>query len=202
MAISTINELKTAVSNWLARDDLSPYVEDLIVVGEKYLFRHARTQEMETSFSSAMSGGTLAVPAGFLGWKWVALQGSTNRFLKTRPAGWIMEKYPLRSSTGRPFYIGRDAGYFVFGPYADSDYTVVGTYWKQPTSITSSVVDFFTNHADAYLFCALSEAEAFLKSDGRIQKWQSKRDAVIAAMNNEAKESARDSTLEMSVDFT
>jgi hypothetical protein len=189
------------MANWLKRDDLTPYLEDLILTGEKYLIRKLRVPEMETSFSDAMASGTLTVPAGFLGWKWAAIQGSTNRFLKTRPSQWIMENYPLRSSAGKPFYIGRDGSSFVFGPFPDSDYTVIGTYWARPTSVLSSANSVFTTNPDAYLYAALSESAPFLKNDARVPMWESKRDRIINDMNGEANASHRDSTMAVSVDF-
>ena len=202
MAITTLATLKTALANWIRRDDLTPYLEDLIQMGEKYLWRHVRIPAMETTgFSEAISSGTVNVPTGFLGWKWAALSGNPNRFLKVRPAQWVIENYPLRSSSAKPWYIARDGSTFIFGPYPDSSYTVVGTYWAQPTTVLASPNAVFTDNPDAYLFACLSELEAFVKNDKRVGMWMTKRDQIIRDMNNEGKESERDSTMATTPDF-
>lgn len=201
MAITTLATLKSSLANWIRRDDLTPYLEDLIQMGEKYLFRKIRVPEMETSFTDTISSGTVSVPTGFLGWKWVSLSGSPSRFLKVRPASFIIEKYPLRSSAGQPFFIARDGSTFIFGPYADSAYTVVGTYWQQPTTVLASANAVFVANPDAYLFACLSELEAFVKNDKRVGMWMSKRDQIIRDINNQGKDSELDSTMAVSVDF-
>jgi hypothetical protein len=156
---------------------------------------------METAFSDTMSSGTVAVPTGFQSWKWVGISGTPQRYLKVRTSAWIMENYPLRGSDAKPFFIGRDASSFVFGPYPDGAYTVVGTYYKRPTTILSGVNDLFAAHPDLYLFAALAEAVPFLKDDARIPMWTAKRDAVITAVNEEADEGDETGSLQTTVDF-
>lgn len=202
MSISTLTELKTAITDTLARSDLSSHLDNLIIEGEKHIVRRARTPEMETAFSDTISSGTLSVPTGFLGWKWVQISGNPSRHLKVRPATWIMENYPLRSSDGKPFFIGRDGSSFVFGPYPDSGYTVVGTYYARPTSVLSSANALFVQNPDIYLYAALCAAEPFLKNDKRLPIWMRLRDEEIRAANDEADDASRDTTMAMTVDFS
>jgi hypothetical protein len=201
MAIDTLATLRTAVANWLARDDLTAYVDDLIMAGEKYLVRKVRVPEMETAFSDTMSSGTVSVPTGFLSWKWASISGSPDRFLKVRTSAWIMENYPMRSSDGKPFFIARDGSSFIFGPFPDGAYTVLGTYYKRPTTILSAVNDLFSLNPDLYLFAALAESVAFLKDDQRVPMWIAKRDAVIRSVNEEADEMDETGSLQTTVDF-
>lgn len=200
--IDSLATLKSAMADWLARDDMTPYLENLILVGEKNLVRKVRATEMETAYSEAIASGVTTVPTGFLSWKWVHLSGSPSRFLKVRTAAWVMENYPLRSSDGKPFYIARDGSSFIFGPYSDGAYTVVGTYYKRPTTILAEANSLFSAHPDLYLFACLAEAAPFLKNDARVAVWASKRDQMISAINEEADESDETGTLQMSVDFS
>lgn len=186
MAISTLAQLETAVANWLHRSDLTSYVDDLILMGEKWIFRNVRAREMEDStLSVATSSGVAAVPSGFVGLKHARLSGSPSVPLVIRPVTWIYSQYPNRSAGGQPRFVGVDGSNFVFGPSAGS-YTLNGTYYKRLTSIISSTNDLFTTNPDLYLFSALAEAEAFVKNDKRIGIWIAKRDAIKDDINAEA----------------
>ena len=202
MAIDTLATLRTAVSNWLARDDLTPYVDDLILTGEKYMHRKVRCPEMETSFSDAIaSDGTMDVPDFFVAWKWVAITGTPYRSLKVRTASYVMENFPLRGSDVKPTCIARDGANFIFGPFPNSEYTVVGTYYKRPESILAGVNDLFAANPDLYLFSALAESVVFLKDDKRVGGWAAKRDQVIMSVNQEAKDNDNTGTSQTTVDF-
>ena len=202
MSIATLAELKTQIINTAHRDDLTGYVDNLILLGERYLFRKCRTPEMETTgYSDTMSSGTVSVPSGFLGWKWVQVSGTPTRYLKVRPANWIMEQYPLRSSTQKPFFIGRDGSSFIFGPYPDSDYTILGTYYARPTTVLASPNSFFLANPDAYLFAALGEVNAFVKNVEELPFWQAKRDQIVHDINTEHEDAQMDGSLRMTPDF-
>ena len=202
MALDTLDGLRTSIANWLARDNLTAYIDDLILTGEKYVSRRVRCAEMEAAFSDTMaSDGTLSVPDGFQSWKWVALTGTPYRFLKVRSASALMETYPLRGSDAKPSVIARDAGNFIFGPFPNSQFTVVGTYYKRPVSILGGMNDLFAANPDLYLFSALAEAVVFLKDDARVSGWISKREAVIQSINQEANDNDDSGTTATVVDF-
>ena len=105
MSISTYAELKTAVANWLHRDDLTSIIPDLIMIGEKRIYRDVRCHDMESSLSSAIASGVLSVPTDFVGFKAVYIDGSPVKPLQTKALDWIYQKYPLRSSDGKPSFI-------------------------------------------------------------------------------------------------
>ncbi len=184
-ATPTYAELKTAVANWLHRSDLTNYVDDLILMGEKYVVRKARTRDMETTLNVTMSGGVAALPADFVELKHARIDGSPSTSLQPKAANWIMLRYPLRSADGTPKFIGIDGSNFVFGPYPSSDYTVKGIYYKRLTAIASSANALFTNNPDLYLFAALAESAPFLKNDARVPLWEAKRDRILMDVNGE-----------------
>jgi len=185
MAISTLTELKTAITNWAKRDDLSSYLDDLILMGEKWIFRHARTRDMEEPLSVTISSGVAALPADFVALKHAYIDGTPIEPLQAKASSWIYTRYPTRSSESKPKYIAVEGSNFIFGPYPDSAYTVAGEYYKRLTSVISSANALFTANPDLYLFAALSELEAFKKDDKRVELWMAKRNAILADVNNE-----------------
>ena len=140
MAITTYAELKTAVTSWLdvATADLSAVIDDLVTVAEKRIFRECRTRDMEDSFSTAISSGTIALPTGYVELKYARIDGTPSQPLERRSAEALYEMYPNRSSEGKPQFIAREASTFIFGPYPDSAYTVKGVYYKRLTVVSSS----------------------------------------------------------------
>lgn len=174
MALSTYNDLKTAVANWLRRADLSPYLDDLITLAETRINREVRVREMESALDVTISGdGTASVPSDFLGLKYAYINSSPTQSLMVRSPRQILETYPNRSGDGKPVTIAVDGSSFIFGPFPDSAYTVKGTYYAKPSALSSSVGNLFTNHPDLYLFAALVETQAFVKDEKRIGLWES-----------------------------
>jgi hypothetical protein len=188
MSITTYAELKTAISGWVHRADLSANLDDFVTAGEKWIMRKIRAPEMETALSVAISTttGLATVPAGFLGLKYAYVDGSPTQPLEVRSPQQIFNRFPTRSSDSTPQWIGYDAGSFLFGPFPDSGYTVKGTYYKRQGPLSSGVYDLFSNNPDLYLYAALAETEPFIKNDKRVPLWIAKRDAIAKDINDEA----------------
>jgi hypothetical protein len=188
MSITTYAELKTAVSNWAHRSDLSAYLDDLVTAGEKWIMRKVRAPEMETALSVTINTttGLAAAPTGFLGLKYAYIDASPTQPLEVRSPQQIFNRFPSRASDSKPKWIGYDAGSFLFGPFPDSAYTIKGTYYKRQGPLSSGVYDLFSNNPDLFLFASLAELEPFLKNDKRVALWMGKRDAIAIDINGEA----------------
>lgn len=191
MALLTYADLQNQVKSFLHRASIldavgSDNVPDLIRLGELWIFRKARVREMESALSVTLANGVGTVPTDYTGLKHARVDGSPARALKMRPAQWIYERYPLRSSDTKPSFIGVDAGQFVFGPFPDSTYTILGTYYAKPTTIASSANNLFLANPDIYLYSALAEAEAYIKNDKRVMGWMAKRQSILDDMNEES----------------
>lgn len=187
MSLSTYSDLCTSVANWLNRSDLTTIIPDLVVLGEKRVFRKLRIREMETALAGTITNGVLAVPADYLELKSARIVATPVSKLKRASLDQLYEKYPNRSSVGRPEWIAREGANFVFGPSADGNYDVAGIYYAKPASIQSAVNAVFTACPDAYLFGALCEAAPYLKDDDRVQLWEAKLQSVIDDANGEAR---------------
>ena len=198
MSITTYAELQTSVSNWLKRSDLTSMLPDLVLMGEKWIFRHARSRDMESALNVTTSNGVASLPSDFIALKSARVSASPSIPLSIRPASWIYSQYPNRGAGGLPAFIGVDGANFVFGPAAGS-YTINGTYYARLTSIQTSANALFTNNPDLYLFATLAESEAFIKNDGRVALWTEKRNAILADINAEARESRQGDAMEVMV---
>ena len=68
MAISNYTELKTAVANWLDRDDLTDRIPEFIALAESRFNRLLRIRAMESKQTASTVAGqqNLALPARFI----------------------------------------------------------------------------------------------------------------------------------------
>lgn len=174
MSITTYAELQTSVTNWLKRSDLSSYTADLISLGEARLYSDLRVRAMESSLSTAISSGVIALPSDYIDLKHAYIDGTPVVWLERKSAEWVYANYPTRSAEGKPAFIAREGSNFIFGPYADSGYTVKGIYYARPSALSSALNSIFTSYPGVYLFAALSEAAPFLKDDKRLPMWEAK----------------------------
>jgi len=174
MTIQTYAQLSTAVSSWLHRADMGSVVGDLISLGEARVNATMRVRAMETALSVSISSGVAAVPSNYVELKHSYLTTSPYQTLERKTAEWIYRTYPDRSSSGRPKFIAREGSNFIFGPFADSSYTINGIYYARPVALSSATNTLFTTYPNLYLFAALAEAAPFLKDDKRTPLWEAK----------------------------
>lgn len=189
MTISTNAQLETAVASWLHRADLTSIVPDLVMLGEKRIFREVRAREMETALSVTISSGVATVPSDYIDLKFAYVDGAPTSKLTRASPSQIYEQYPLRSSGGKPVKIAREGANFIFGPYPGQNYTIKGIYYAEPTAVATSANALFVANPDLYLFAALAEAAPYLKNDKRIGVWEGKYNQIKNQIDTqEAKE--------------
>lgn len=176
MAISTYAELKTAVDNWLARDDLTSRVPEFITLGENRIYREMKVRQMETALSSTIASGVIAVPSGYTEMKFAYVDGSPVQPLTRMSLEELYNQYPTRSSDRKPLFFARNGSNLEFGPYPDSGYTIKGVYYKKLDALSDvNTTNWLTDEAqDLILFASLAEAKAFIMDDPRIEIWELK----------------------------
>lgn len=178
--ITTWATLKTEVANQLNRTDLTSDVPFFIQLAEFRIYRELRVRQMETVLNSTMSSGQIAVPSGYRSLKFAYIDGTPVQKLERKDAEWIYHNYPTRSASSKPFYIARDGGNFIFGPFPDSAYTVKGVFYKQLDLLSDSNTSnwLITDAPDLIYFAALCEAKPWLGDDERIAIWERKYEVV------------------------
>lgn len=191
MSLLTYADLQSKVLSFAHRANIQDAVSadiipDLIRLGELWIFRKARTRDMETALNVTMSNGVATVPSDYVGLKHARIDGTPSRPLKLKPTKYIIENYPQRSADGKPSFIGIDGSSFIFGPFPDSNYTVLGIYYATPTSIATSANAVFLDNPDLYLYAAICEMEPYLKNDKRVPLWMAKREQLLDDVNEEA----------------
>lgn len=174
--ITDYASLKTSLAAWLNRTDLTAIIPELIADGEARIYNDLRIRAMEVAFSEAIVGGVVNVPSGLLSWKFLYIDGSSARKLTRKDPEWIYTNYPNRAGDGEPVFFAREGDTLIFGPSANSGYTVKGRYYKRLAALsdTNTTNWFITNEPQLLRFAALCEAAPYLKDDKRIPIWENK----------------------------
>ena len=173
MAISTYNELTTAITNWVKRSDLSPYLADFVSLGEARIAREVRAQIMEQRTTSVVSTSTpyINLPSDYLEHRSLWVSANPKRKLEYLPPEAFFERYTT-DQTGKPEAFTIIGDEIRFGDSPDSAYTVELWYFKKLAALSSAVNSLFTGNPDLYLYAALAATQPFLKDDKRIEVWE------------------------------
>ena len=103
--ITDYASLQTAIAATLHRNDLTALIPVFIADAEERIYNDIRIQAMEASYSQAIASGVVAIPAGFLEWKFLYVDGSSAHKLTRKSAEWIYTNYPTRAAEGTPVFL-------------------------------------------------------------------------------------------------
>ncbi len=167
MAISTYEELKAAVGDWLERSDLAARAGDFVARAEARMNRQLRLAVMEAEAEMAAAAGrrALAPPEDFGAarglWR-VAPQGRAA--LRYRPPSLL----PRSDQGGAAEYWTLQGGEIVLErPTAAAEAFVLAYVRRLGLSPAAPTNPVLAGHPDVYLFGALAEAAPYLR-DGEM----------------------------------
>lgn len=136
MSITTASELKTAVADWMARSDLTSYLDDFITLAEGYLNRELRHRKMVAQTDLTPTSGSCTLPTDYLHYVRVVEKASIRRELSFVTPQFVDEWYPARTS-------GLSNDFTIIGStltmYPVSSNDIELTYYqKLPTLVSNS----------------------------------------------------------------
>ena len=179
--ITNYSTLKTAVADFMTRDDLTTFIPNFIENAERKLYRTLNLRNEETALSVSISSGVAAVPSDFKMLKFAYYDATPEYLLRWTSVNEIYEDYADRTYQDYPRLISREAGNFIFGP-ASIDGTLKGVYWAKLSMLSdSNTTNWYTNNApEVLLYGALLEAQPFIHNDARVPVW---RDMYLEAVD-------------------
>ena len=174
MAISTYNELKTAVANWLDRDDLTDRIPEFIALAEARMNRVLRLRMMESKYtaSTVASQRNYNLPTGYVQMRNFQINTSPITPLQyVSPE--IYDRLWGGSTGGTPQFYTIIANEIQLGPIPGSVLTMEMLFYKKITALSASntTEQMLTDNPDIYLYGALLEAEPFIMNDERVGLW-------------------------------
>lgn len=175
MALDSYANLQTAIANTLHRSDLTTVIPDLITLAESRINSDLRHRFMETTTSSTVASGVIAIPSNYIELKDAYISSTTPyRNLDRKTSNWIYDKYPSRQADNIPSFIAREGSNFIFGPYPDAAYVVTLVYYNRLAALSTALNSVFTAYPGLWYYGALLESAPYIKDDKRLMVWEGK----------------------------
>ena len=188
MAITTYAELKTAIAEWLNRDDLTSTIPDFITLAEESMALNMRHWRMENRATATLDSQYEALPARFVAPIRLSLTGGNTYALEQVSQAQLMDRRSQASNvSGRPQYYALTQGEIEVFPTPDADYTLELVYYEKAEALSDSNITnwILDNYPSIYLYGSLMHTAPFLKDDPRLQVWASLYQQGVASVNGD-----------------
>jgi hypothetical protein len=176
MALTTYNELKTSLADWLNRQDLMSTIPDFISLAEAQIERQLRTRQMIVRATATIDTEYGALPGDFLETKSLKLNTNPVTALQFDTIDSMdFLKSTRYLSSGQPKLFSIVGAQIRVLPVPDGAYTAELVYYAKLTKLSSTVATnwLLTQAPDVYLYGSLLQAAPYLQDDARIQTWVS-----------------------------
>lgn len=186
MSITTYAELKTAVSDFLNRDDLASAVPTFIALAEADINRRLRHWKQEVRATAEIDSQYSAVPANWLeAIRFQITDGTPTELELMAQAEIVDRREEIANVTGRPRFYAITGSQFEFLPSPDDTYNAELVYFgKVPTLGTETPTNWLlTDHPDLYLYGALIHSAPYLSDDARVQVWAALYQSALDSAN-------------------
>ncbi len=161
MAITSFSELKTTISEYLARDDSDADAELFIQLIESEINRDLSLKEMvvETTLTVTSGSGFVTLPTDFLEIESIRIAGNQPALEQFEYDDILTRNMAIQSGTPRAFAM-YDSTRIILSPTPNAGNTLTLLYYQKiPALSTSQTTNWLlTKDPEAYLYGALSKA--------------------------------------------
>ena len=186
MAITTYDELKASIANWLNRDDLAAVIPDFIANAEAQMQRDVRHYKMMQRSTAPIDSRYTSVPAEWLETIRFHLVGAESRRLElTSMDDMLQLRQETQGTAGRPTHYAHIGDSLEVFPTPDAEYDAELLYYEKiPELSDTNTTNWLMQFApDVYLYGALVHSAPFLKDDARTQVWAALYQAAVQGLN-------------------
>ncbi len=197
MAITTYDELKASIANWLNRDDLTAVIPDFISLAEAQIARDVRHWRQEKRVSTAANERYENLPIDWL--EMIQIQLSEGGRLQAISAEGLQKLREESSAAQKPKYYRLTSDQIELYPVPDTTYEESMQYYARVPALTS--VDFanwvLTYYPDVYLYGSLLHTAPYLADDQRTTVWASLYKSAVDVLNQDNEKSRVSGPLRM-----
>lgn len=192
MALTTYDELKDSIADFLNRDDLTSVIPDFITLAEADMNRGLRHWRQEKRSTAEIDTQYSAIPADFMeAIRFYITSNDTSPLELISQSEMVDRRYRSGDTSGKPAYYAVTAGEIEVYPTPDGTYDAELYYYSRITALSASntsnwVLEYFP---DAYLYGSLVHSAPYLKDDARTQVWASLYQNALNAINMESEKS-------------
>lgn len=185
MAISTYSELKTAISDWMDRTDLTGNVTDFITLAEARLNRKIDAVETDATLTGTVDSRNVSVSAlsviepmsVFI----ADTAGGDEREVQIKAPG----TFAYNDTSGEPGYVALNGTNLVFDHPLDIAYSIRFRYrGRFALSDAAPTNDLLTNHPDVYLAACIMWGGVFIRDTASVAGFKSLLDEFMDETSN------------------
>lgn len=194
MTITTYATLKSAVADWLNREDLTSVIPSFIALAEADINRVLRHYRMEKRSTALVDTQYSALPADWIETIRIQISGDPSRIELVSNAALADMRYSRADRAGKPTHYAHTAGGLELFPTPDDEYTIEIVYFGSVPALSDVATTnwLLTAAPDVYLYGALTQSAPYLKDDQRAAVWAGLYQNAINSLNS-ASEQARHS---------
>lgn len=182
MALSTYEQLQSAITGLLHRDNLDAAVPDFIRLAEAEFNRELRCRQMETRVTAQSSDRYLTLPDDFLELRNIKVLTTPYRQLVNISTE-NLDTYYDSASSGCPRAYAMVGESIYVSPPPDGTYTYeIDYYASVPALETFSSNWLLIGYPDAYLYGSLLHSAPYLRDDARLATWGTFYTSVMASI--------------------
>jgi hypothetical protein len=190
MTITNYGTLKTAIADWLNRDDMTARIPTLVQLAHTQANRDVKSWRMEKLVTATFDEGLEDIPGDWL--RTIRLSAEGGAEIKVVSSADIMRMQAENpGASGNPTHHAMAAGRFQLYPAPGAGFTAQLLYHaKIDALVNDSDTNWLLDDApDVYLYGALSASAPFLRDDERLALWSSLYGTAVEAINIESEAS-------------
>jgi len=188
MAINTYATLKTAIADFLNRDDLESAIENFIALAESQINRDLKHWKMETRSSGQQSAGDeyMQLPADWMETiRFSVTDNGTSPINLMSRASMSDKRGANNDTSGTPTHYTHADGQIQLYPTPSAETNLELLYYAKTDGLSDSNDDnwILLEAPDVYLYGALLHSAPYLGEDERIAIWAQMYSASVAQLN-------------------
>ena len=191
MALSNYSELKSSITDFLNRDDLTSVVPTFISLAGAAFARDIRNYKMENRATGTLDSQYMTKPSDWLETIRINITTANTRPLDLLSSQAMVDKLANHlDTTGIPRYYRHSENPFEFFPSPDGSYGVELLYYQRVPALSDSNTTnwLLTEAPDAYLYGALVHSAPYLSDDQRTAVWAQLFGAAMQRLNQSSDE--------------
>ncbi len=199
MAIATYDELKTAIADFLNRDDLTAIIPTFISLAEAQIARDLRHWKQEKRVTTSVDERYENLPNDWLEIKLVAL--STGKMLQTVSASEMSERRSQSDIAAEPRLVRMTADQIELYPTPSTATDISMLYYARIPALSDADPSnwLLTDAPDVLLYGSLVHSAPYLTDDNRASIWGALYQSGVDNLNLESQKGRITGPLRMGV---
>jgi len=186
MALSNYGELKTAIADFLNRDDLTSVIPTFVVLAESQIARDLNHWRQERRVTTSLNERFENLPSDWL--RTINMYLADGAPIEYASVAEISRQRVLEDDiSGKPRLYTLNSGQIEFYPAPDEPYDLTMVY-KARIPAFNEDTDYnwlLREYPDVYLYASLTQSAPYLQEDQRVATWAQLYSAAVANLNKD-----------------